>query len=187
MFVALRPSDEAVADLDDFLESRRDAGPPGLRWSDPEQVHVTLAFAAAVPDRVTEALVEALAAAAARRTPFEATIAGGGAFPDVVGARVLWAGLELDAGARVELDRLAVGCRAAVAHTGAEVDGQRFEPHLTVARLSRPRTVTRLVGVLDTYRGPTWTADAVVLVASHLGGGPRGRPRHEVLAELPLG
>jgi 2'-5' RNA ligase len=43
------------------------------------------------------------------------------------------------------------------------------------------------VRLLDAYRGPAWTASEVVLVASHLGEGPRRRPRHEVVAELPLG
>ena len=43
MFVALVPPAEAVEDLDAFLEPRREAG-RDLRWSAPEQVHVTLAF-----------------------------------------------------------------------------------------------------------------------------------------------
>jgi RNA 2',3'-cyclic 3'-phosphodiesterase len=42
------------------------------------------------------------------------------------------------------------------------------------------------VRLLDGYAGPPWTADRVVLVASHLGEGPRRRPRHEVVAELLL-
>jgi 2'-5' RNA ligase len=47
--------------------------------------------------------------------------------------------------------------------------------------------VTKWVRLLDAYRGPTWTADRLSLVQSHLGEGPRNRPRYEVLAELPLG
>ena len=187
MFVAVRPPAEVADHLEEFLEPRREAGPRGLRWSDPAQVHLTLAFLAAVPDRALDDLVDALAGAAARRRTFTARVAGGGAFPDPVGARVMWAGLELADDDRTELDRLAVCCRGAAGHAGVAVDGQRFEPHLTVARLSRPTQVMRLVGVLDTYRGPSWTVDHVALVASHLGAGPRGRPRHEVVAELPLG
>ena len=44
-----------------------------------------------------------------------------------------------------------------------------------------------IVRLLDAYRGPSWTAASIALVESHLGQGPRGRPRHDVLAELPLG
>jgi 2'-5' RNA ligase len=186
MFVALVPPAEAVGDLDEFLDPRREAG-PDLRWSAPEQLHATLAFYAAVEDHRLDELLERLASAAARRTPFVTRVAGGGAFPDAARARVLWAGLDLDDPGAAELERLAAGARAAAARTGVVVDGRRFRPHLTLARLTRPTEVSRWVRVLDSYAGPAWTADRVVLVASHLGEGPRRRPRHEVLAELPFG
>jgi RNA 2',3'-cyclic 3'-phosphodiesterase len=186
MFVALVPPTEAVEDLDAFLEPRRAAG-RDLRWSAPEQLHVTLAFYADVEEHRLDDLVERLAAAAARRTPFGARVAGGGAFPDPARARVLWTGLALAGEAAAELERLAAGARAAASRAGVVVDGQRFRPHLTVARLGRPQEVTRWVRLLDAYAGPAWTADRVTLVVSHLGEGPRRRPRHEVVAELPLG
>jgi 2'-5' RNA ligase len=46
--------------------------------------------------------------------------------------------------------------------------------------------VTDWVRLLDAYDGPAWTVDTLTLVASYLGEGPRGRPRYEVVAELPL-
>lgn len=184
MFAAVVPPDHAVDDLDAFLEVRRSAA--GFRWAAAEQLHLTLAFMADVPDRSLDDLVERLARAAARRTPVTTRIAGGGAFPNARRARVLWAGLELDESGRTELDRLATGARAAAAKAGAEVDGQRFKPHVTVARLGRPEEVSNWVRLLDAYGGPTWTVDRLTLVASHLGEGPRRRPRYEVVAEFPL-
>src|SRR3954447_11837252 len=94
VFAAVGPPAEALEDLDSFLEPRRASGE--FRWTLPEQLHVTLAFLAAVDDRHLDELVERLARAAARRTAFATRITGGGAFPHVGGARVLWAGLELD-------------------------------------------------------------------------------------------
>ncbi|WP_134768080.1 RNA 2',3'-cyclic phosphodiesterase [Nocardioides sp. 1609] len=185
MFVAVLPPDGAVEHLVELLEPRREHG--AFRWTSPEQLHVTLAFLADVPDHALDALVEGLAAAAARRTPFEARIAGGGAFPDPARAKVLWAGLDLGVAARDELERVAVGARAAANHAGAAPDGQRFRPHVTLARLGRPQEVSRWVRLLDAYAGPTWTVDRIGLVASHLGEGPRRRPRHELAVELPLG
>jgi RNA 2',3'-cyclic 3'-phosphodiesterase len=185
MFVAVVPPPAAVEHLDDFLEPRREHG--SFRWAPPEQLHLTLAFCAAVPDLAVDDLAEGLAAAAARRRPIAARVAGGGAFPDPASARVLYAGLELSADDRTELDRLAAGARTAAARAGVEVDGQRFRPHVTVARLGRPTEVTRWLRVLDAYAGPAWTVDHVALVASYLGEGPRGRPRYETVAELPLG
>ncbi len=185
MFVAVVPPDEVVEHLDEFLEPRREHGP--FRWTAPEQLHVTLAFLESVPDRVLDDLVEGLGRTASRRPAFEARIAGGGAFPNPAQAKVLYADLDLADEARTGLDRLAAGARAAAAHAGVAVDGRRFRPHLTVARLGRPSGTTRWIRLLDGYTGPTWTVDHVALVASHLGEGPRRRPRYEVVEELPLG
>jgi RNA 2',3'-cyclic 3'-phosphodiesterase len=184
MFVAVSPPPEVVEHLDEFLDVRRAAGP--FRWAPAEQLHVTLAFLADVPDRKLDDLVERLGRAADRRTAFETCVAGGGAFPDVGRARVLWAGLDLDDTGRTELSRLATGARAAASRAGVPVDGQRFRPHLTVARLGRPEDVTGWVRLLDSYRGPTWTVDHLTLLASYLGEGPRGRPRHERVQTFPL-
>jgi RNA 2',3'-cyclic 3'-phosphodiesterase len=184
MFVALQPPPDAVDHLDHFLEVRRAAA--GFRWSPPEQFHVTLAFLADVPDRALDDLVERLARAAARRTSFETAFAGGGAFPNPARARVLWAGLDLDDVGHTERPRLATGARAAANRAGVPVDGQRFRPHVTLARLGRPQEVTDWVRLMDTYRGPAWHADRVALVASYLGEGPRGRPRYEPVEEFAL-
>ena len=184
MFVAVVPPPEVVEHLDAFLEVRRHAA--AYRWATREQLHVTLAFLADVPDRRLDDLVERLGRAAGRRTAFTTAVAGGGAFPNVGRARVLWAGLDLDEDGRRELPRMATGARAAANRSGVPVDGQRFRPHLTVARLGHPDEVTAWVRLLDGYRGPPWTVDTVTLVASYLGQGPRGRPRYESVEEFRL-
>lgn len=185
MFVAVVPPEGALEDLDEFLSRRREAA--DFRWTLPEHLHLTLAFLPAVPDRALDDLVERLARAAARRTPFRARVAGGGSFPDPARAKVLYAGVEPDETGRVELGRLATGARAAASRAGAEVDGARFRPHLTVARLRRPADTTNWVRLLDAYAGPTFLVDRAWLVASHLGQGPRGRPRYEEVAGFALG
>jgi 2'-5' RNA ligase len=147
---------------------------------------VTVAFLAEVPDRRLDDLVERLGRAAARRTSFATAVAGGGAFPNAAHARVVWAGLDLDDHGHTELSRLAAGARAAANRAGVPVDGQRFRPHLTVARVPHPQDVSRWVRLLDGYRGPTWTVERLTLVASHLGEGPRGRPRYQAVEEFAL-
>lgn len=185
MFVAVVPPPEAVAHLDDFLAVRRDAA--AFRWSDPEQWHLTLAFSADVPDRSLDDLDERLARLAGRRTPLDLRVAGGGAFPHPDRARVLYARLGASDEAVAALDLLAAGCRAAMSKAGARVDGQRFRPHLTLGRLGRPDNVTPWVRLLEAYEGPGWVAEEIALVASHLGEGPRRRPRHEVVGTYALG
>jgi 2'-5' RNA ligase len=188
MFVAAVPPPAVVEDLEEFLAVRRAAG--AFRWSLPEHWHVTLAFLAQVPDRAYDGLVERLARAARKRHRMQATITGGGAFPHVGRAKVLWAGVELDStlvDGSEELRRLATGCRAAATKAGIEVAGERFKPHVTVARMGRPIEATSWVRLLDAYRGPDWAIDEISLLRSHLGEGPGKRPRYEVLETFPLG
>lgn len=185
MFVAVVPPEEALADLEAYVGPRRELAP--FRWTLPEQWHLTLAFMAEVPERSLDDLVERLTRAAAKRSPVPVRVAGGGAFPNPARARVLYAGLETDEDGAEELRRMATGARAAAGKAGAEVDGQRFRPHLTLARLGRPTEATDWVRLLDAYRGPEWIVDHYVLVASHLGEGPRKRARHEVVDTFTVG
>lgn len=182
-FVAVLPPPGIVEHLDEFLSVRREAA--AFRWSAPEQWHVTLAFAESLPERGLDELEELLVDAAARRPSFGMRVSGGGAFPHADGARVLYSGLDADDAGT--LGQLSAGCRSALSRAGARVDGQRFHPHLTLARLGRPANVTSWVRLLDAYDGPRWEVDEVALVASHLGEGPRRRPRHEVVGTYALG
>jgi RNA 2',3'-cyclic 3'-phosphodiesterase len=188
MFVAAVPPPEVLEDLEEFLSVRREAA--AFRWTVPDQWHITLAFLADVPDRAHDDLVERLSRAARKRHPMRATIAGGGAFPNVGRAKVLWAGVELDTvgmDGGEELRRLATGCRAAASKAGIEVAGERFKPHVTLARTGHPVEATAWVRVLDAYRGPSYLLDEISLIASHLGEGPRKRPRYEVTETFTLG
>jgi len=47
--------------------------------------------------------------------------------------------------------------------------------------------VTKWVRLLEGYAGPAWSVDELTLVESHLGEGPRGRPRHVTVDTFPLG
>jgi 2'-5' RNA ligase len=106
---------------------------------------------------------------ARRVDPMDLRIAGGGAFPRAWRAKVLWAGVDVDAEA---WRRLA---------------GFEQRPHLTVARTRGWADVTGLVDSLSGYAGPSWTASEICLMESHLrGSGDRG-PRHEVIESYPLG
>ena len=184
MFVAVLLPEHASEDLGEFLAPRQEAGSE-LRWTVPDQWHVTLAFLPDVADRHLDELVVRLGRAAARRTPWQVSIAGGGAFPDPGRARVLFAGVEADD--PEELRRAAVGTRAAATKAGTLTEGGRFHPHVTLARMRHPVEATRWLRVLDAYRGPTWTAQELALVASHLGEGPRRRPRYEVVETFTIG
>lgn len=190
LFAAIVPPADAVEHLDAFLDPRRDAAreESRMRWTRAEQFHVTLAFMPSVPDHLVDDYGERLADGMARIPVPVLRLAGPVAFPNAAETRALAVGVVPESeGADVVLERMAGRARNAAVTVGAEVDGQRFRPHLTIARLRRTADTTNWVRLLETYTGPEWPVLEVAVIASHLGEGPGNTPRYETVAEIPLG
>lgn len=194
VFCSIRPSADATEHLEAALESVRDRAGRALRWGDPEQWHLTLAFTPQLPDGAVDDAVENLARIAATHQPLQLHLAGAGVFS----GRTLWIGVG------GEVEDLAALMREDLL---GEPDRERRRAHLTVARVSarapRPRRhryrgvpawpdptelmLAELVRALSVYRGPSWQVEELELVSSRLGAGRSGGPLHEVLATVPLG
>lgn len=127
LFVAVIPPRPVVLELRAALTTLPHDN-PGLRWSRPETWHVTLAFFGDVPDDSLDDLKERLGRAAARNTPMELALAGGGHF----GGRTLWTGVQ---GERDRLGRLAESVNSVARRCHIKVDERPFRPHLTLARV----------------------------------------------------
>ncbi|TIC85020.1 RNA 2',3'-cyclic phosphodiesterase [Nocardioides sp. GY 10113] len=186
LFAAVVPPADAVEHLEAFLEPRRDAA--DFRWTLSTQFHVTLAFLPDVVDHLADEYVDRLAEGLERTPIPDLRLAGPVVFPDAAATRVLAVGVApVSEAADVVLERMAGRARNAAVRVGTTVDGQRFRPHLTVARLRHPADTSNWVRLLETYSGPEWPVYEVAVIASHLGEGAAGRPRYEVLAEIPIG
>jgi 2'-5' RNA ligase len=178
LFVALVPPAEARAELAAAI--RELPTPPRLRWTRPEQWHLTLAFLAEVDNSSCGQLVERLGRVARRHAPPELALGGAGRF----GGRVLWTRVDGD---RVALRRLVDAVRAAVRRCGLPTERRPYRPHLTLARGGTPAPdLAPLVASLRDFNGSTWTASELHLVRSRLGAGPDGTARHEDVAAWPL-
>ena len=149
----------------------------GLRWTDAESWHVTLAFLGSTDPASVAEVVERLATVAEAHPATRSTTGGLGGFPSPGRARVAWYGIE-DADGR--LARLAADVADALG-----LDAVRpLRPHLTLARARREPVDLR--SWLASASAPTGViaADRIELVRSHLGGGPA---RYETLAAFTLG
>lgn len=193
LFAALVPAAAAVAHLRMALAGWAEPTPgrPLLRWTDPTQWHVTLAFYGEVPEGAVPELEAALTSAVGRLPEPMLKIRGAGSFS----GRTLWAGV---AGATPDdtevLGRLLSTSAAVGGNVGARDEGrERRRAHLTLARAaSGPRDrqsaqLTAAVRALAVYEGPAWRPSGVQLVRSRLGAGRRGGPLHEVVAEPRFG
>ncbi len=179
MFVAIRLPEDVIDALDRFVEPRRDTDST-LRWARREQWHITLAFLPDVPDRALDHVIDRLGDTAAAAAGFKLSLAGAGAFPNPIKAKVLWSGVAGDVG---RLTHLAGTVRSACSRGGVEVEGGEYRPHLTLARLNRPIDVTRWLRIFELFQSETWPVDSITLFQSHLGHGPA---RHQMIEEFPL-
>lgn len=181
LFTAVLPPEPVVADLGRHLEPRREAGIEHWRWTRPEGWHLTTAFMASVSDTALDLLVENLAGAMARSSPFDVGVSGALCFPNPARARVL--AMSVEEG-HEQLAALATSCRGAATRAGASPDGSRFRGHLTLARARRPFDATKWFHVVDSFPGWTWRVTEVALVQSHMADPGN---RYEVLERFPLG
>lgn len=179
LFVALTPPNEVVEALRVGTQELREYAPE-LRWTRPEQWHVTLAFLSDVGDDVVDELARRLGRAAARHPALALALAGGGRF----GHRVLWTGVRGD---RDSLRRLADSTRAAARRSRLAVEDRPYRPHVTLARADGAVDLRPLVERLAPWHGPQWVASRLQLVRSHLGAAPGGWALHEPIAGWPLG
>lgn len=186
IFAAVVPPSDAHADLERFVEPRRDVH-SDLRWTPAHLWHVTLAFMGDVSEHLLDDVGDEVARVAAQHEPIPLRLSGAGTFPDPSQARVVWMDVRSDSPDGLDrLESLALGVRRACSRIGASPAGGAYRPHLTLARVRRPFEATHWLRVMDAYAGPSWTADEVTLFVSHRGEG-RGRPHYEPVAVCPLG
>ena len=171
MFVALYPPPEVVAKLSVDLErvKREDAGSEAVRWTLPEQWHLTLAFLPKVDeDRLTR-LGQGLGEVAnSCGTPPRLAVAGVGRF----GASTLWWALAPDPARDRWLAQLARHVRRVCRSSGVATDDSRWRPHITIGRVRRDApagTARHWVDALAGCRSEEWTPAAVALVTSVTG------------------
>lgn len=127
LFVAVIPPRPVVLELRAALTTLPHDN-PRLRWCRPDTWHVTLAFFGEVAEDALDDLKDRLGRAAARNTPMELALAGGGHF----GGRTLWTGVQ---GERDRLGRLAESVNGVARRCHIKVDERPFRPHLTLARV----------------------------------------------------
>ena len=181
LFVSVDLPDEFAPAVEAIQDDLRDA--PGLNFTNPDQIHVTLKFLGEVEEDRLPALEEALSAAIDTATvePFDATYAGLGAFPSEDYIRVVWLGVE-DGGE--ELTRLYEAIEERTTSLGFEPEERDFTPHATIARMEHAGGKERVQSALRTRpEVGTTRVEEICLKESSLG--PDG-PEYSTLTAFEL-
>jgi 2'-5' RNA ligase len=175
LFAALAPPPTVVDAVAQAIERARSTGVE-LRWTRPDQWHLTLGFYANVEQEQLAGLCVRLDRVARRHAPLALQLVGGGRFD----GRVLWLGVRGD---RRPLGRLAFATVAAAAREGIAVEDRAYRPHLTIGRARQPTDLRPTVAALAAWESPPWQAADLTLFRSHLG----AKPWYEVLQVWTIG
>jgi len=191
LFIAAAIPPEPLAVCRELLSTASSAPPVvaaagRVRWTRPENLHLTLRFLGDTDPALVTAMETAMQQAAGAVAAFPVTLAGAGTFPASGPPRALWLGTTQG---REELTALASALDTELAvRIGLETGTSPFHPHLTVARAGRGEPAAGLAAAAA-LRSATegWSAtfdvERITLYRSHLGS---GQPRYEVLASIAL-
>jgi 2'-5' RNA ligase len=163
----------------------RHAPPGAIRWTRPEQFHVTLKFLGDVPADSLDALEKSAATVCAGFPSLQMSAHGIGFFPSERKPRVLWAGADDVNG---QLAELHVELDEALRWLAPAEKPERFSGHLTLGRFkpghhgSMENLMKRATLLRDRYFGD-WQASQVELIRSEL---TSIGATHLPIAALPL-
>ncbi|GAB4528041.1 MAG: RNA 2',3'-cyclic phosphodiesterase [Anaerolineales bacterium] len=151
-FIAIDLASDVVKHLARVTEDLQARISPHLvRWSSPENIHLTLKFLGDVSVQNLPLLKDALRAEAASRSLFDLSVGGLGAFPKVNQPRVIWVGVE----APDDLSSLQRAIENQMERLGYERQARPFAAHLTLGRVSRnveARELRQVAQVLQEYK-----------------------------------
>jgi RNA 2',3'-cyclic 3'-phosphodiesterase len=158
LFVAIALPDPVADELLMMQE-----GVTGARWSDRENLHLTLRFLGEVDGRDANAVDDALSAI--RATKFTLQLKGAGEFGSKM-PRALWAGIAPNE-ALLHLQRK---IETALQRIGLDAEQRKFVPHVTLAYLKgAPRErVMDFVVRHALYASAPFEVEEFILYSSHL-------------------
>jgi len=151
------------------------AAAPQFRWTDRENLHLTMRFVGSVDRDVVDSIAQRIDPGSS----FDIALGELGTFRRGRLARVVWLGVREGAESlRALAGRLETECRAA----GLEPEPRAFKAHLTLAR-ARARDGAELPELSALPELESWRATELVLYSSHLG---RGGAVHEPIRKVVL-
>ncbi len=131
-FIAVELPNDLRAELKRLQAKLKMDEPSGVRWVNPDGIHLTLKFLGDVAvDRIDEVTM-AMETAVQGLSSFNLEVKGLGAFPNLSRVRVVWVGLggELD-----KLAQLVERIESNVSPLGFPTEPRPLSPHLTLARV----------------------------------------------------
>jgi 2'-5' RNA ligase len=171
LFVAVTIPDAVREEMLRVQRELQPLAPRGvIRWTKPEQFHLTLRFLGDVSSGHVTGLQDSLRAACSGVPVLRLRALGVGFFPNARSPRVIWVGITDGENGLVDLQRK---IKDAVQPFTAEQGGERFAGHVTLGRvkLFKQSEISELAAGAETMRNRTfgeWTAREIEIIRSEL-------------------
>jgi 2'-5' RNA ligase len=171
LFLAISLPEEVVAKLQEIQGSlRKAAGRAQVRWTNLERLHLTMKFLGNVAVEQCPALMSAVSETCASFPFLQLTAGRVGFFPNSQKPRVIWVGVEDSGG---QLPKLHTEIEKAVAPFSPEEPENRFQAHVTLARVKQMRReeaekIVQIAASIGSNILGRWTASQIELIRSQL-------------------
>jgi 2'-5' RNA ligase len=156
----------------------------GIKWVEPQSMHLTLKFLGNITDTDSYEVCQAVTRAAEKFEAFDFRCAGAGAFPSLSRPRTIWIG---GGEGSEQIAALARAVDDALFELGYRREPKRFTPHLTIGRVKTPgrqlEALSRLLAERADFDAGVAYVDEVVIYSSDLT--PQG-PIHTPLGHAEL-
>jgi RNA 2',3'-cyclic 3'-phosphodiesterase len=170
LFTAIYPPSKIASYIVGFQKRLRDLIPEAwVRWTEPDQIHLTLKFLGRVRRDQLAKIEEALAEVCGEAKPFEVRAEGVGCFPGFRRPSIIWIGMvEL----RKELSLFKNSVDSGLSFVKVD-DKKIFCPHMTIGRvktdrLSELKKISSVLEKANLVKSDKWLVKEVHLVESHL-------------------
>ena len=136
-FIAIELSDEARAVLADVGETLAHEAPrEGVKWVDPDRMHLTLRFLGDTAVERIPDLATAMDEVGGQFEPFTLILDSLGCFPNERKPRVVWVGVQGDVS---QVEALSASLNRVLEPLGWEAETRSFRAHLTLGRVKDRR------------------------------------------------
>jgi 2'-5' RNA ligase len=185
-FIAVEVGNDVRARAADLIK-RLKKSEADVRWTLPENMHITLKFLGDIPNVEVPDVCRHVSDAVANIEPFEIEFRGAGAFPNASRPKTIWIGVAPGEG----FDQLAALSEAIDERLKDEMgfprERRRFHPHLTLGRLNSMNAAQDQLGELllqqADFNAAVAEIDEVLTFASFL---DRAGPTYNVMGRAEL-
>jgi 2'-5' RNA ligase len=119
-----------------------------IKWVDPGNIHLTLAFLGDTEDDRIKVAGIMLKNVCSGFGEFDFTLTGAGVFKNYNDPKVIWIGIE-ESEKLIKLNDI---INTGLKDTGFKVEDRQFRPHLTIGRIRFIKNIDTLKSALDMYQ-----------------------------------